>query len=180
MIWLAFLFLLVPVESWAQTAVSWWVAPYVRADEYGRVVRVCKIEQYASLIAAEGGSYRAAEILGGYCVAKVRANAAAVTALAADADLQRLPKDRIDDPLSTLTNQQKTRLRNFILSLGYTAQEVQARFPNDLGTYTLRDVLRFMATRRLKPRYDSAADTIVLDGPIQPVKSPDTLDEAIK
>lgn len=176
MIWLAFLFLLVPVESWAQTTVSWWVAPYVRADEFGRHIRVCKIEQYAAQMRADGGGYREAEILGNYCLAKVRAGASTVTAMAADVDLQRLPKDRMDDPLSSLTNQQKTRLRNFVLSLGYTTQEVQARFPNDLGTYTLRDVLRFMATRRLKPRYDKATDTVILDGPVQPVKSPDQLE----
>jgi hypothetical protein len=169
---------LLAVPAWAD--VSWWLAPYVRADEFGRHIRACKIVQYWPQIQADGGTFREVEVLGNHCLVKVRSSAATIQLLADDADFRRLPKDALSMPLSDLNNQQKTRLRNVVLSLGYTTQELQERFPNDLSTYTLGDVARFIASRRLKPRYDQATDTIIVDGPVQPTGSVDAIEEAVK
>jgi len=63
--------------------------------------------------------------------------------------------------------------------MGYSIAELAAAFPNDLGTYTLRDLLAFAARRRLRPRYDFNTDTIICDGPVQPVRSIDSVDAAV-
>jgi hypothetical protein len=44
----------------------------------------------------------------------------------------------------------------------------------------LGDVARFIASRRLKPRYDQATDMIIVDGPVQPTGSVDAIEEAVK
>ena len=107
-------------------------------------------------------------MLGDRCIVKVRAPAGVLTALASQPGIKRLPKDRLDDSLSDLPPAIKQALRDEALDMGYTLAEIQARFPNDLGTYTLRDVVHFMATRRLKSRWTGIA--IVLDGIIQSCK----------
>jgi hypothetical protein len=138
------------------------------------------MDRYTAQIRADGGRWREVEVLGNKCLVKVRSSAATIQLFVADPDFTRLPKDALSMPLSDLTNQQKTRLRNVVLSLGYTTQELQQRFPNDLSTYTLGDVARFIASRRLKPRYDAPTDTIVLDGPVQPTESVDVLEGAVQ
>jgi hypothetical protein len=85
----------------------------------------------------------------------------------------------LDDPLSSLTSGQRTAIRNEVLDAGYTAAEINAAHP-DFSTVTLRDVLRFLTRRRLKPRYDQGTDTIVLDGPPQNCKSPESLDGGVQ
>ena len=79
---------------------------------------------------------------------------------AADNDFRRLPKNSLDTSLSDLTNPQKTALRNFVLGLGYTAEEINQALPNNIGTYTLRDVIRFIIKRRHNIIYNSATNTI--------------------
>ncbi len=103
-----------------------------------------------------------------------------VTEILSDVNFfKRIPKDALDNSLSDLSNAAKTALKNEILDMGYTLQEVNNRFPGDLGDYTLRDVLRFMATRRRKPRYDSGTDEIVLDGEEVGCEDVDALDRVI-
>jgi hypothetical protein len=71
-------------------------------------------------------------------------------------------------------------MQNKLLSLGYSGAELNAAFPLGWnGPYVIRDVLRFALTRRLKPRYDAATDTIVLDGPVQPTATPEEIDAAV-
>jgi hypothetical protein len=65
------------------------------------------------------------------------------------------------------------------ISLGYSIQELQTHFPNDLGTYTLRDMLNFILTRRLDPRWDPVTQTIILDGTTRSCKSADQLDREV-
>jgi hypothetical protein len=91
---------------------------------------------------------------------------------------RRIPLARLDDPVSSLSSAQRTAIRNEITDAGYTLAELNAVIP-DLSLVTLRDVLRFMCRRRLKPRYDLATDTIVLDGPVQRVKPIENVDREI-
>lgn len=106
------------------------------------------------------------EVLGNHCLVKVRASATTLAAIAAAEGVTRIPISRLDDSLSTLSNAQRTALRNKVLGMGYTASEVNAAFP-DLANATLGDVLRFCARRRRKPRWDAANGVVVLDGAVQ-------------
>jgi hypothetical protein len=135
------------------------------------------MDDYTAQIRAAGGHWSETEILGNRAIVKVRATTAVLQALAAV--FKRLPKDRLDDPLSGLSNAAKVALRNELQDQGYTLAEIQARLGSDLGAYTLRDVLHFMASRRRKPRYDVQADEIVLDGAIVIPRSIEAVDSEV-
>ena len=151
---------------------AWYIAPYVRDDVrgHGQPSRFCTARD------GVGGSdfYASVEILGNYAICKVRANQATLDALAALPNVDRIPKNRLDDSLSDFTPAQKLRMRDIALGLGYTLQEINARFPNDLGTYTLGDVLKFLAKRWKRPRYNVGTDEILFDTP--PSDPPSTVE----
>jgi hypothetical protein len=137
------------------------------------------IDRYTPQIKADGGEWREVEVLGGRAVVKARASAATLTTIAADPDCRRIPLDLIDRPLSDLTNAQRTAIRNELNDMGYSDQEIRDRLGNNLATVTLRQVLRFMATRRVLRRFDRQTQTIVFDGPTVPCGSIDDLDVAV-
>lgn len=145
-------------------ALAWFIIPYRRIVTHRVPARECAIETYWELIKADAGAWSETEVLGNHAIVKVRASVTTLNTIAADVLIMRLPVAALDNSLASLTNAQKNAIRNKAEALGYTLAEINARFPNDLGTYTLRDVLRFIASRRRKPRYDSGSDTIVLDG----------------
>ena len=161
---------------------AWFIAPYKRdAPQMGfpnSVRRYCAIRDFDAQIRADGGSWRAVEILGDRAIAKVNASSTTLSAIAAAPGIVRIPRDLLDDPLSSLSAAQRTAIRNQVLDAGYTSTEINARFPN-LASNTVGDVLRFMASRRLKPRYDQATDTIICDGPVQACESIDTMDTQV-
>lgn len=159
-------------------AIAWYIVPYNR-EPGDRPIRYCAMDDFTSQIVANGGAWSEIEILGNRAIVKVRAPQAVLDALAGVAGFRRLPKSRLDDSLADLPSNVKQAIRNEILDAGYTLAEVQARFGDDLGQYTLRDVLRFMATRRLRPRYDTETDQIILDGPPQSCRPVDALDTEV-
>jgi hypothetical protein len=122
-------------------------------------------------IRPEGGELRFLEGLGHSCVARVRFVAPALlTTIGQDSEIDRIPGAILDDPLSSLTGPQKTRIQQRLLQFGYPIEEIQTRFSSgDLANYTLGDVLRFVLRRRRKVRFDQGTQTIVDDGPEQPV-----------
>ena len=160
-------------------AVGWFIAPYVRRPHPDRVIRYCVIDDLTAAIAASGGAWAEVEVLGQHAIVKVRASNAVLTQVAGLTGVQRIPVARLDDQLSSLTNAQKNAIRNKVTALGYTLAELRERFPNDLGTYTLRELLLFVARRRRKVRYDEASDTIVDDGADQPVTPISVADETV-
>lgn len=166
-------------------AVGLFFVPYERADVVpGSPRRRMVVQQYADLIAADnpgrGDWLREGECLGDTAIVKIRASAATLQTIAADPRITRLPLSRMSDPTSSLTAAQQTAVQNKLLSLGYSGAELNAAFPLGWnGPYVIRDVLRFALTRRLKPRYDAATDTIVLDGPVQPTATPEEIDAAV-
>lgn len=156
---------------------AWYIVPYQRRPSANRPLRYCQIDDQTPDILADGGWWSEVEILGNRAIVKVRASAAILQNL--NGLYKRLPKDVLNIGLSDLNNAQKIALRNEILDQGYTIAEIRARFGDDLGQYTLGDILRFMATRRKEPRYDAETDTIVLDGPDHPCRSIDSLDKEV-
>jgi len=160
--------------------VAWFIAPYVRdTSNPARIARYVIVDDLTPAIRADGGDWSETEVLGQEAIVKVRASAATLALVAALPGVTRLPVGSLDDPLATLTNQQKNAIRNRVTALGYTLSELNARFPDDLGTYTLRDLLSFIARRRRKVRYDAGTDAILDDGPVQPVRALADVDGAV-
>ena len=162
-------------------AIAWYIAPYKinqEAPGWLKNIRYCAMDDYTDVIFAEGGDWTETEILGNRAIVKVRASLAILTIL--NSVFKRIPKNRLDDPLSDLPTAVKQALKNEALDMGYTIAELQARFPNDLGTYTLKDVLKFYAKRRLKPRYDSVADEIKVDGIEQTCRPIESVDAEVR
>jgi hypothetical protein len=146
--------------------VAWYIAPYKRDDTADSPTRYCAMDDYTANILASGGKWTETEILGDRAIVKVRASVAVLQTL--NGVFKRLPKDLLDDSLSSLTTGQKNALRNEALDQGYTLAEIQARFGNDLGQYTL------------KPRYDIQNNLIVLDGDIQSCRSIESVDAEVE
>ena len=169
---------LMPAAAWAD--VAWFAAPYVRVPSTRLILRACAMNDYTASIRADGGDWKEVEILGNVCLVKVRASAITIATISADIRFRKFQKNALNLSLSDLTSTQKTALRNFVLSLGYTSAEIQAALGSDLGAVTLRDVLRFIASRRRMPRYDQATDTIVVDGSDHPTGDVDALEASIQ
>lgn len=152
---------------------AWFIVPYdlVIGHTGKRNRRVCAMDRFTTLIQADGGKWSESECLGNHAIVKVSALPTTLTLLAAEPGFQRIPKDALDDSLSSLSNAQKTAITNKLESLGYPTAEIRADLGNNIGTKTLRDVLRFALKRRLKPRYDPIGDTVILDGPVQVCKT---------
>lgn len=118
-----------------------------------------------------------AEALGNCAVVKVRASDGTLDLIAALPGVQRIPVARLDDPLAELPNNAKTAIRNKLLAMGYTLAELQARFPGDLGSYTLGDVLRFAVSRRRKVRWTGTE--FVADGAELPSADLDAVNRGV-
>jgi hypothetical protein len=158
--------------------VAWFLVPYVqRLTGPGRTgpnVRYCQMNDFTEQIRADGGDWREVEILDpgmGRAIVKVRASVPTLTTIADT--FTRIPLTLLDEPLSSLPNAVRNAIRNQVLACGYTTAEVNARFPN-IANNTLGDVLRFMATRKRKARFNGT--TIVCDGDEESCESVDTLD----
>lgn len=137
------------------------------------------MDDFSAVIQADGGAWSEVEVLGNQAIVKVvGVSSATLTTIASGKGFTRVPLDRLDAPLSSLTAPQRAMLRSIILNAGYTLAEANSRFPN-LANNTLGEALRFLASRRRKPRYDAATDSIVLDGAEQPCQSLDELDGAL-
>lgn len=159
--------------------IAWYIAPYKRRINQRRPSRYCAMDDYTQqIIYIDGGNWAETEILGDRAIVKVKAEETTLSTL--DGVFKRIPKDLLDDTLADLPTAVKTALKNEALDMGYTIEEINAKLPNPIGTYTLRDVLRMMATKRLRPRYDKNTNTIICDGEEQPVRSIENIDEAIK
>lgn len=103
------------------------------------------------------------EILGDYALCMVNAPAAALLVIAGTPRVLQIPFAALDDPVSSIPALQRQAVLNKMNALGYTAAEMQARFPNILNA-TIAQVLIFLMERRSIPRYDSAAQAVVFDG----------------
>jgi len=156
--------------------VGWFIVPYKRDLLDTSPTRYCAMGDFTDVIRADGGAWSETEVLGNRAVVKVRASDMTLTTIALAPGFRRLLKSRLNDSLSDLTPAQRRALRDELEAMGYPLSEIRSRLGNDLGPFTLGDVLRFAATRRIKPRYDQSTDTILLDGPIQPCRSVDSVD----
>ena len=154
--------------------INWYLVPYKRHLTGKIPSRYCAMDDFTPGIQADGGAWAETEVLGNHAIVKVRARTATLTLL--NAQFQRLPGTTLTDTLTSLTTVQVSALQDIIIALGYSAEELKAALGTNLRAKTLGDVLRFIASRRLKPRYDAATDTILLDGPVQSCRTPDVIE----
>jgi hypothetical protein len=156
--------------------VGFFLMPYEAMNMGGRNVRGLEINFDQATLRAlrdEGGVFHEVQCLGNHAVCKVRASLSTLSLIAALPGTDRFPKDLLDDPLSDLTVAQKLALRDRIVGLGYTLTEVQDALGPDIGSRTLRDVVRFIVSRS-RPRFTVVAGAIVesplgeltADGPV--------------
>lgn len=138
------------------------------------------MDDFTDQIQADGGTWSETEVLGNHALVKVRANAGTLTTINAATGFIRIPNHvDLNDTLGDLTGAQRTAIRDKALALGYTQAEIDEALPANWQAVTLRQVLRFFARRRLKPRYEVTTDEILLDGPEQPVTPVETVDARV-
>ncbi len=159
-------------------AIAWFICPYKRRLDHHMPARYCAMDDFTKQLRDAGGDWREVEILGDRAIVKVRGPSAALTSIAATQGFRRLPSNDANKPLSELTQGQRTFLKNLVIDAGYTREEFDEAHP-DMNVLTMKHVLRFLARRRLKPRYDEATDEIVLDGIVQQPESVDKLNGII-
>lgn len=162
-------------------ATGWYIVPYKRVESgmfSSLPTRYCEMDDYThDIIYVYGGAWTESEVLGDRAIVKVRTRQAILDVL--DNRFTRLPKDRLDDPLSDLSPSVINHMRDWALDCGYSLDEIHEAFAGGLENYTLRDYLHFLAQRRLKPRWDREADEIILDGPVQGCRSVESVDEEV-
>lgn len=153
-------------------ALAWFVVPYKRRNpgEFP-AKRYCAMDDFTTQIFADGGNWDETEILGDHALVKVRAAAGTLTTINAAPGFLRIPGHfDFSDTLGDLTANQRTAILDKLLALGYPQTEINAALPADWTLITLGQVLRFASRRRLRARYDANTDSIIVDGPPQPVK----------
>ena len=143
---------------------AWYICPYKREKAFppSKYSRYCAMCDYSKNIKIDGGGWAETEVLGNRAIVKVKAEEATLIIL--DGVFKRIPKDSLADSLADLSPTIKQALKNEILDMGYTVQEIQDRLPNDIGTYTLKDILKFMTIKRRAPRFVEAIDDVIFDG----------------
>lgn len=163
-------------------SVGWYLAPYkVRTERSGRPARYCAMDDFTpQIMGVDGGDWSESEILGDIAVVKVRASLATLSTIAGTAPFFRIPNHTApSDTLGDLTGAQRNALLNKLQALGYTSAEIQAALPANWVSLTLGQVLRFAATRRLKPRWDDVAQVIKVDGIVQACRPIADVDRAV-
>lgn len=160
-------------------AIGWYIAEYKRREEVplSTPKRYCAMDDYTAQIYGDGGQWTESEVLGNRAVVKVRAEAATLAIL--DSVFMRLPKDDLDAPLADLSNGGKMAIDAELLDMGYSASEIDKTLGADIRNKVLGDVLAFMTKRRLKPRYDTEKDEIILDGPVQACRLINSVDTEV-
>ncbi len=155
------------------------IIPY--KEDVDNINREVAINDYNDLINADGGSWSEAEVLGNRAIVKVNATQATIdTIVAAEPTYFKLPTSNLNESVSDLTNAQRNAIKNKILDQGYTLAEINSKLTfSAFSSTTIWDVLNFMATRRIKSRFDHDLQQFVFDGPVQVCKSIDKLNSEV-
>jgi len=157
-------------------AIAWFICSYKRDPGAHRPTRYCAMDDFTTTITEEGGTWSETEVLGGYALVKVRAEQTTLDTIAGTAGFFRIPIAKLDTQLSSLTTAQRNAIKARLEAMGYGVDELTSTLGNNLGQKTLGDVLRFAASRRLKPRYDKISDVIVCDGAVQTCRAVSSVD----
>ncbi len=160
--------------------IAWYIAPYkIRENTPDGLnnERYCAMDDYTDKIIYEDkGNWSETEVLGNRAVVKVKASASTLTIL--DSIFERMPKDGLEDSLTAVSVTDKTALKDEVLNMGYSNIEWDEEFPNNLGTYKLKNILHFYTKRRLKPRFDG--NKIIIDGIEQVCRTIESVDVEVQ
>lgn len=156
--------------------ISWFITSYnqdVNAKPHPR--RWCMMDAYTpQIIIQDSGNWEEIEVGANFAIVKVSASSATLQTIAADTNFTRIPATLLTETLSSLTTTQKQKLQTLLNNMGYTNQEIQNALGNNLGQKTLGQVLRFITTRRVPPRFDAVSRAIVFD--LAPVTCSNNID----
>lgn len=120
---------------------------------------------YNEDIQREGGTWKMEHVGNIWCLIKARISDTLAQTIGLDINCRRIPMNILDRPLSDLNNAQRNGLRDLAVEMGYTLEEIRSALGNNLANVTLRQLLRFLASRRIKARWDAASSQLVFDGP---------------
>lgn len=167
--------------------IAWFICQYkVKAGKSGLLdTRYCAMDDFTPLIITQdGGNWSESEVLGAYAVVKVNASDATLATINGTANFTRIPNHiQLSDTLGDLTTNQRNTLLALLQDMGYTLAEISGALGDNLAgwrNHTLGQVLRFAASRRLKPRWDDVQQQIVLDGILQACRPIDDVDAAVQ
>ena len=159
--------------------IGWYIVPYNRLpDDMPMPGRYCAMKDHIQFSGQGAEVWTETEVLGNHAIVKVRAEQATLQTL--NQAFERMPVDDLLDDLDELPPSALNRLRSVLRGLGYSNQELNEALPGNWGQYTLGEILEVAASYRLKPRYDAAADLVILDGPQQPCRSVESVDMEIQ
>ena len=164
--------------------VAWFLAPYKRRLGMSRPTRYCAMDDFTPQIVADGGSWAESEGLGDQAVVKVNASIATLNLIDAAPGMLSIPRRwaHLADGFADMTAGERNTIQNRLLGLGFSQAEIDGALGSTLNawrTHTLMDLLVLITSRRLKPRYDSTLDQIILDGAVQPTRPVTNVDAAI-
>ena len=166
-------------------AIAWFIASYKRRDTgLGHPGRYCAMDDFTQTILAGGGVWSETEVLGDQALVKVLATDSTLTTIAGTTGFYRVTNRwLLSDSLADLTAVQRNAIQTRILAMGYTQAEIDAVMGDTLALWrqkTFATLLGLIATRRRKPRYDSASDAIILDGNVQVCRSVESVDAEVQ
>lgn len=145
--------------------IAWFIVPYKRHPDLPRT-RYPAIDDFTPEIYA----WSETEVLGDIAIVKINADGNILAQLNNEPGYERLPKGQLKDGLGDVPPGQLKKWIDLMLEQGYSQAEIDAEFPDGLKNYTMEDMLNFMATRRLKPRWVPETDEILIDGEEQTPK----------
>lgn len=167
-------------------AIAWFICGYKQkaGGPFGRPFRYCAMDDFTQQIEADGGAWSESEVLGGYALVKVRASEGTLSVIGGTGGFQRVPNwINLNDTLGDLTTAQRNAILSKIQEMGYTLAEISAVLGGNLASWrtkTFGQLLRFIAQRRLKPRWDDVQEQIVLDGELQACRPVSDVDEVVQ
>ncbi len=149
--------------------IGFYIVPYsfaTKLDKKGNVIfayRRVDLCKYQEQFETYGVVWHEVEILGNRAIVKIKASQDILESL--DIEYKRLPKDKLNASLADLSQAAKDKIKNELIDMGYSLGEIKARFGNDVefANYTLKDVLKFMAQRRKKPRNITDSNGVIID-----------------
>lgn len=102
------------------------------------------------------------EVRGNRAFVKIKADEGLLEQL--NALYYRLPVDDLESPLSEVKQMELDGLMGELMDMGYSPEEFAQALPRGLEGATMGEVVKFMASSVILPRFDPDTNEIVFDG----------------
>jgi hypothetical protein len=144
----------------------------------GRPARYCAMDDYTARIEKDNGKWAESEVLGQYAIVKVRAEEETLESIAGEETFVSIAVSGLDDPMSSLDDEELTAIRAAVLTMGYTEDEIASSL-GEMAKCTLGEVLAFCASRRAVLAYDGPSEKMVSTGEYKECRSISNVDKAV-